>query len=47
LDVAYQAILYEPRTVSGAVSPFATPGVVDGLYKTIFHIGAINLRLNF
>jgi long-chain fatty acid transport protein len=47
LDVAYQAILYEPRTVSGAVSPFATPGVIDGLYKTIFHIGAINLRLNF
>lgn len=47
LDVAYQAILYEPRTVSGAVNPFATPGVIDGLYKTTFHIGAINLRLNF
>jgi long-chain fatty acid transport protein len=47
LDVAYQAIRYEARTVSGAVNPFATPGVIDGLYKTIFHIGAINLRLNF
>jgi long-chain fatty acid transport protein len=47
LDVAYQAILYEPRTVSGAVSPFATPGVMDGLYRTLFHIGAINFRLNF
>ncbi|MGQ0811874.1 MAG: OmpP1/FadL family transporter [Nitrospiraceae bacterium] len=47
LDLAYQAILYEKRTVSGAVNPVAIPGVIDGIYKTTFHIGSLNLRLIF
>lgn len=46
LDVAYQAIFYEPRTVVGNQNPFA-PGVADGTYQTTFHVGSINLRLNF
>jgi long-chain fatty acid transport protein len=47
VDLAYQAILYETRTVSGNVNPVAVPGVVDGTYHTILHVGSINLRVNF
>jgi len=47
LDVAYQAIFYEPRTVAGNQNPIAIPGVVNGTYHTTFHVGSINLRLNF
>lgn len=47
LDLAYQAILYENRTVSGAVSPIGIPGTLDGTYKTTLHIGSINLRVIF
>lgn len=47
IDVAYQVILYETRTVSGNANPVAIPGVVDGTYHTIFHVGSINLRANF
>ncbi len=47
LDLAYQAILYENRTVSGAESPIGIPGTLDGTYKTTLHIGSINLRVIF
>jgi long-chain fatty acid transport protein len=47
LDLAYQAILYESRTVTGSVPPLTLPGTVDGTYQTTHHIGAINLRMNF
>lgn len=42
LDLAYQAQLYESRTVAGNVNP-----TVNGTYRTELHIGSINLRLNF
>ena len=42
LDLAYQAQLYESRTIANNVNP-----TVDGRYRTILHIGAINLRLLF
>jgi long-chain fatty acid transport protein len=47
LDLAYQAILYENRTVSGVESPIGIPGTLDGTYKTTLHIGSINLRVIF
>ena len=47
LDMAYQAIFYEPRTVTGNQNPFAIPGVANGTYHTTFHVGSINLRVNF
>jgi long-chain fatty acid transport protein len=47
IDLAYQLILYEPRTVTGNVQPVAIPGVVNGIYRTTYHVGAINLRVNF
>ncbi len=47
VDFAYQAILYETRTVSGAQSPLAIPGVIDGTYQTTFHVGSVNLRVAF
>ena len=47
LDLAYQAILYETRTVTGNQNPVAIPGVVNGTYQTTFHVGMVNLRVNF
>lgn len=47
LDLSYQALLFETRTVSGNLNPVAIPGSVDGTYQTVFHVGAINLRVNF
>ena len=47
LDLAYQAIFYETRTVSGNLNPVAIPGVVNGTYQTTLHVGMINLRVNF
>jgi long-chain fatty acid transport protein len=47
LDLAYQALLYEPRTVTGNQHPLAVPGSVDGTYRTTYQVGSINLRLNF
>lgn len=47
VDLAYQLILYEPRTVSGNVHPVAFPGVVNGTYQTTYHVGSLNLRVNF
>jgi long-chain fatty acid transport protein len=42
LDLAYQAILYENRTVAGNINP-----TVNGTYRTTLHVGSINLRVNF
>ena len=47
LDLAYQALLYDTRTVNGSQPPLAAPGTNDGTYKTTYHIGSINLRVNF
>jgi len=48
LDLAYQAILYETRTVTGNQNPLAfPPNAVDGTYRTTLHVGGINLRVNF
>jgi len=47
IDLAYQVILYEARTISGNANPIAIPGVVNGTYHTTFHVGSINLRVNF
>ena len=42
IDVAYQALLYENRTVSGNINP-----TVNGTYQTTYHVGSVNLRVNF
>jgi long-chain fatty acid transport protein len=42
LDLAYKAILYENRTISGNLNP-----TVNGTYNTTLHIGSINLRFIF
>jgi long-chain fatty acid transport protein len=47
LDLAYQALLYEPRTVAGNQHPLAAPGSVNGTYRTTYHVGSINLRFDF
>ena len=48
IDLAYQALLYETRTVSGNTHPISIPNnVVNGTYKTTFHIGSVNFRINF
>lgn len=47
LDLAYKALIYETRTVSGNVNPISIPGVVNGTYQTTYHVGSINLRVNF
>jgi long-chain fatty acid transport protein len=47
LDVAYQFILYEPRTVTGNQNPIAIPGSVNGTYHTMFHVASLNLQLRF
>lgn len=41
LDLAYNLILFEPRTVQGNPNPN-----VDGSYHAITHVGSINFRLN-
>ena len=47
LDLAYKALLYETRTVNGNANPIAIPGSVNGTYHSTYHIGSINLRVNF
>jgi long-chain fatty acid transport protein len=42
LDLAYQAVLYETRTISGNINP-----TVNGTYRTTLHVGAVNLRVDF
>jgi long-chain fatty acid transport protein len=47
LDLAYQAVLYETRTISGNMHPLAIPGVINGTYRTTYHVGSINFRVMF
>lgn len=47
LDLAYQAIFYETRTVTGSANPVAIPGVLNGTYDTTLHVGAITARVMF
>jgi long-chain fatty acid transport protein len=42
LDVAFQTLLYEPRTVTGNVN-----STVNGDYNTTIYVGSVNLRVNF
>jgi len=42
VDVSYQAVLYETRTITGNINPS-----VDGVYRTLLHVGSVNLRVNF
>lgn len=47
LDLAFQALLYETRTVTANQNPVAIPGSVNGTYQTTWYIGSVNLRINF
>jgi long-chain fatty acid transport protein len=52
LDLAYQALLYETRTVSNNQNTLANPlggpnSPVNGTYKSTFHVGIVTLRVNF
>jgi long-chain fatty acid transport protein len=47
IDLAYQALIYETRTVSGSSHFLTGAGAVDGRYETVYHVGAVNLRVNF
>lgn len=42
IDLAYQAILYEARTIAGNLNP-----TVNGTYRSTLHVGSLNLRVNF
>ncbi len=42
LDVSYQALIYETRTIAGNINP-----TVNGTYNTTLHVGAISVRINF
>lgn len=42
VDLAYQAIIHETRTVTGNLNP-----TVNGTYETEVHVGALNVRLAF
>jgi long-chain fatty acid transport protein len=42
LDLAYQTVLYESRTIIGNRNP-----TVDGTYDTTLHSGSISLRIEF
>jgi long-chain fatty acid transport protein len=42
VDLAYKAVLFEQRTISGNLNP-----TVDGTYSTTLHVGSVNLRVNF
>lgn len=42
IDLAYQAAIYEVRTVSGNQNP-----TVDGRYDTLIHAGSLSLRFNY
>jgi long-chain fatty acid transport protein len=42
LDLAYAALVFERRTVSGNPNP-----TVDGTYRSTNHVGALTLRVNF
>jgi long-chain fatty acid transport protein len=51
LDIAYKAVIYETRTISGNTNPLGVfagaAGAANGRYATTFHGGLVNLRVNF
>ncbi len=44
IDLAYQAIVYQERGISNNDDPL---GRVNGVWDTLIHVGALNLRTNF
>jgi long-chain fatty acid transport protein len=40
LDIAYQALIYEQRTITGNNNP-----TLNGLYSTVYHIGSVYFRI--
>ncbi|MBX3304118.1 MAG: hypothetical protein KF693_18040 [Nitrospira sp.] len=42
IDVAYQALLFESRTVTGSPNP-----TVNGTYETTTHASSMTMRVNF
>jgi long-chain fatty acid transport protein len=42
MDLAYQAVVYDSRTISNNIEP-----TVNGTWDTIIHVGALNLNVNF
>ena len=42
MDLAYQAFLFDPRTVTGSPNP-----TVNGTYRTTNHAGAVTVRVGF
>lgn len=42
MDLAYQAIVFQDRTVLGSPNP-----ATDGTYRTTNHIGSVTMRINF
>ncbi len=42
IDLAYQAILYETRTIAGNVNP-----TVNGTFRSTLHVGSLNVRVDF
>jgi long-chain fatty acid transport protein len=42
IDLAYQAVLFEKRSVTGSPNPDT-----DGTYRTTNHVGAVTVRINF
>jgi long-chain fatty acid transport protein len=42
LDLSYQAALYEDRTITGNRNP-----TVNGVYRSVFHLGGVSVRFLF
>ena len=42
MDLAYQAFLFDTRTVTGSPNP-----TVNGTYRTTNHAGAVTFRVGF
>ena len=47
LDVAYQAWASRKRTIDDNQNPLAAPGALNGTYESLYHVGAVNVRVNF
>lgn len=42
LDLSYQALVFDSRTVTGNLNP-----TVNGTYRTINHAGGVTFRVSF
>jgi len=47
LDLSYQAVFYEERTITGNANPPGPTNNVNGTYKTMLHAGGVSIRINF